>query len=311
MSKNLRGFFSIAPTTSVPAEGADGGDLFVIFRWYNSFFSSSSAARACHGFWHNAALVLPAALFIAYLGFQAKRNIKKLGHGRAYVMIAYYVLLWFAALLNLAWSCLQAWQCAPGKDVAWNLLSLFTASGMLCLEIGIVAFLLQDNYVSGLETLAYTFMVSGIFVGVDVLFKVMCIFGFGVPIFIDVEITHRGKWAIWVAYKLLLSAVYGYILFVHYSKWKDKLPPKPAFYNYAIVLFIFNAIALCACGFAGIGAGIGLWLYNFTVVLYHSFYLPFLYVTFLADFFQEEDWLMDNAYYSEMKDAGFFDSEWD
>jgi hypothetical protein len=26
---------------------------------------------------------------------------------------------------------------------------------------------------------------------------------------------------------------------------------------------------------------------------------------------QEEDFLLDNAYYSEMKDAGFFDAEWE
>lgn len=28
-------------------------------------------------------------------------------------------------------------------------------------------------------------------------------------------------------------------------------------------------------------------------------------------FTQEEDFLSDSAYYSEMKDAGFFDADWD
>lgn len=151
-------------------------------------------------------------------------------------------------------------------------------------------------------------------------------------------------------YKLLFLLVYGYILFVHYSKWRDKLPRKfnffcfpfsfsfscfssadcllvflswkihaarPAFYNYVIAMFVFNAIALCASGLTGIGSGFGLWyvekclinldikiflsslaillsenvhflyrLYNFTVICYHTLYLPLLYVTFLADFFQ-------------------------
>lgn len=68
---------------------------------------------------------------------------------------------------------------------------------------------------------------------------------------------------------------------------------------------------LFACGLAGIKSGFGLWLYNLAVVCYHSLYLPFLYMTFLADFFKEEDWLLDSAYYSEMKDAGFFDSDWE
>lgn len=298
----------ISSNSSVPAE-ADGSEYHAtISRLYGSFLS---AASSCHGFWHNAALVIPCALFIMYLGFQARHNIKKLRRGRSYVMIAYYVLLWCAAILDLAWSSLQGWQCTPGKVIVWNLLSLCTTAGMLCLEVSILAFLLQENYASGLETLAHTFTVSGIFIGLDILLKAICIFGFGIPLYIDVEIMHGGKWGMLFLYKLLLTAVYGYILLVHYSKWRDKLPPKPAFYNYVIAMFVLNAIALCACGLAGIGTGFGLWLYNFTVICYHTLYLPFLYVTFLSDFFQEEEWLLDNAYYSEMRDAGFFDADWD
>lgn len=124
------------------------------------------------------------------------------------------------------------------------------------------------------------------------LLQAICIFGLGIPLFIDVEITHQGKWEISFMYKLLFLLVYGYILFVHYSKWRDKLPRKfnflcfpfsfsfscfssancllvflswkihaarPAFYNYVIAMFVFNAIALCASGLTGIGSGFGLW----------------------------------------------------
>lgn len=82
-------------------------------------------------------------------------------------------------------------------------------------------------------------------------------------------------------------------------------------------------------------------LFDLAVVCYHALYLPFLYVTFLADFFQvivipafyqllfqlhqfhnswlrirsvlvqEEDMRLENVYYTEMKDAGFFDADWD
>lgn len=70
----------------------------------------------------------------------------------------------------------QYWQCSAGKEVSWNLLSLFTVSAMLYLEISLVAFLLQESYASGLETLARTFIISGIIAGVDILLKVMFIF---------------------------------------------------------------------------------------------------------------------------------------
>lgn len=47
---------------------------------------------------------------------------------------------------------------------------------MLGLEISLVGFLLQDNYASGVEALAQTFLVSGIVVGVDILLKVIAVF---------------------------------------------------------------------------------------------------------------------------------------
>ncbi|KAL0355329.1 UNVERIFIED_CONTAM: protein CANDIDATE G-PROTEIN COUPLED RECEPTOR 2 [Sesamum radiatum] len=127
--------------------------------------------RRLQRFWRQTALVVPSILLVLYLGFQARRNVRKLSHRKSYVMIAYYALLWFTALLNLAWAILQAWQCAPGKTIAWNLLSLFTECGLLTLEISILAFLLQENYASGLEALAHTFMVSGSFVAIDMLIQ--------------------------------------------------------------------------------------------------------------------------------------------
>ncbi|KAL8547139.1 hypothetical protein ACS0TY_006741 [Phlomoides rotata] len=186
--------------------------------WYNL------KSAGCNSFWREAALVLPSVLLVLYLGFQARRNVKKLSHRKSYVMIAYYALLWFSALLNLGWSLLQGWQCAPGKTVAWNVLSLFTECGMLSLEISIVAFLLQENYASGLEALAHTFLVSGSFVAADILIQAIFIFGFGVPLFINADASHWGKWSVLFVHTLALTAVYCYILFVHYSKWRDKLP---------------------------------------------------------------------------------------
>jgi hypothetical protein len=291
---------AISPSSSFPAPEE-----------YHDHDRTSQKSGDCHGFLHNAAMVLPSALFLLYLGFRAKKNIQKLNHDRAYIMIAYYLLLWFSALLNVSWCCLQAWQCTPGKEVAWNLLSLLTASGMLFLEISLVAFLLQENCVTGLQTLPRTFLVSGLIVGVDLLLKAVFIFGFGVPLFVAGEIRVRWKWGLWTILRLLLSGVYGFILFVHYSKWRDKLPLRPTFYKYILVMFAVNLIASFASALAGSGIGFGFWLYDFLDMCYHSLYLPFLYVTFLADLFQAEDLLLDNAYYSEMKDAGFFDADWD
>lgn len=61
----------------------------------------------CHGFWHNAALVVASLLFVLYLGYQARQSFPKLSHGRSYIMIAYYACLWLVSLLNLAWCLFQ------------------------------------------------------------------------------------------------------------------------------------------------------------------------------------------------------------
>lgn len=154
---------------------------------------------------------------------------------------------------------MQTWECSPGKEFAWNLLSLFTTSGMLFLEVSLLAFLFQGNSTSGLEALTRTFGISGIIVGFDILLKViLCfflqsccqslygfyftvlnvtvspfpfqaiyLFAFGIPIFINSGYpTPHVKWNLWVIHKLLLTLVYGFILFVYHSRWRERLPGK-------------------------------------------------------------------------------------
>ncbi|GAB2277540.1 Cullin-associated NEDD8-dissociated protein 2 [Dionaea muscipula] len=266
----------------------------------------------CHGFWHNSALIIASAAFVLYLAFQSKKSYRKLSIGRSYIMNSYYGIVWTVSVLNIAWCALQTWECTPGKTLAWNVLSLFTTSGMLFLEVSLIAFLLQGNYASGLDALARTFAVSGLIVGLDSFLKAIYVFGFGIPLFIENEDhAHPLKWGLWVLHRLLLTAIYGLILFMYHSKWRERLPARPAFHKYVVIMFIIHVVALFACGLTGNGAGFGFWLYDTTIVCYHAFYLPLLYMTFLADFFQEEDSNLENVYYSEMKDAGFFDADWD
>ncbi|KAM0937483.1 putative transmembrane protein TP [Dioscorea sansibarensis] len=266
----------------------------------------------CHGLWYTLALTVPSVLFIAYLASQARRSFNTLRFGRSYIIIVYYALLWIVSVLNLFWCLAQAWQCTSGKELSWNLLTLFTTSGLLFLEVSLVAFLLQGNYTTGLESLTQTLVISGVIVAADVIIKAIYIFAFGIPLFIDAsESTNRVKWGLWIVHKLLLTAIYGFILFMHHSKWRERLPARPAFYNYICAMFLLYVIALFGCVLAGNGAGFGFWLYNLATVCYHSLYLPLIYVTFLADFFQEDDLRLENVYYSEMKDAGFFDADWD
>lgn len=271
-----------------------------------------SWVSGCHGTLYSLAVMLPALAFVGFLAWQARRSFRRLSYGRSHVVVvAYYALLWAVAILNLLWCFLQVWQCMPDRAFSWNVLSLFTKSGMLFLEVSLIAFLLQGNEASGYESLARTFVISGAVVSADVLLKTIYVFGFGVPLFIDADHGTGGKWGLLFLHKLVLTGVYGVIVFMYHSRWRDRLPAKPAYYHYVCAMLALNGLSLFGCFLVACGAGFGLWLYNLTTVCYHSLYLPLLYVTFLADFFQEEDMLLENVYYSEMKDAGFFDADWD
>ena len=129
---------------------------------------------------------------------------------------------------------------------------------------------------------------------VDIFFQAIYMFGFGIPLFIDSDDhTHPLKWNLWVIHRLVLTAVYGFILFMYHSKWRERLPGKfvwhmqivtvvsyqfhdclnlvffffffklsaarPAFYNYIAIMFSMNALALLACALTGSGAGFGFW----------------------------------------------------
>ncbi|CAN6477328.1 unnamed protein product [Victoria cruziana] len=291
------------PVEMVTTEGkVEAGAMGFLWQW----------SSGCHGWWLDAGLVVPSFLFLVFLLSQAKKSITKLAHGRSYIMITYYALLWIVAVLNFLWCLLQAWQCTSGKEFAWNLLSLSTTTGMLFLEVSLLAFLLQGNQYSGLEALMRTLIISGIIVCFDFFLKVIYIFGFSVPLFVDnKEEQDQHKWMLWVLHRFFLTSVYAVVFFMHHTKWRDRLPARPAFYNYTGVMLFVNATALFACALMGIGAGFGFWLYSLTVLIYHAFYLPFIYLTFLSDFFLEEDLHLENVYYSEMKDAGFFDGDWE
>ncbi|RDX62799.1 Transmembrane protein adipocyte-associated 1, partial [Mucuna pruriens] len=311
-------FFSVIPPSNAPAwkmlpqsmitQGSDSsgvlseGPVHGLYDWL----------LECHGFWHNATLIIPSFLFVLYLALQAWHCLLKLSFARSYIVISYNACLWLVTLLNLAWCFLQAWECTFGRELAWNLLSLFTTSGMLFLEVSFVAFLLQRNNAGGLEAMRRTFGISTLVVGLDILLKAIYIFVFGIPLFVDSnEHTPHVKWNLWVVHKLLLTAVYGFTMFVYHSGWRETLPAKIAFYKYVAIMFILNVTAMLACGLTANGAAFGFWLYRVTLVFYHALYLPFLYITFLRDFFQEENFHLESVYYSEMKDAGFFNTDWE
>ncbi|GLJ49476.1 hypothetical protein SUGI_1048240 [Cryptomeria japonica] len=267
-----------------------------------------------YGMWYDIAVIAPSVAFLTFLVLQMKSSLEKLRRSgsSSYIMASCYALLWLVAIFNLLWCLLQVWQGLPSQATAFNVLSLVTRSGMLLLEVSVVVFLLQGNHVRGWDALLQSLILSSIIAGIDVTVKAIYIFGYGVPLFIDGnDVGDWHKWGFWLVHKLLLVAVYASILCLPHTKWQNRLPAKPTFYNYICALFVLNTTSALGCGLLASGIGFGYWIYGITNICYHAFYPPLLYATFLRDFFQEEDLHLEDVYYSEMKDAGFFDADWD
>lgn len=57
--------------------------------------------------------------------------------------------------------------------------------------------------------------------------QALYLFGFGIPLFIDSsEHSNHMKWSLWAIHRLVLTAIYGLILFMYHSRWRERLPGK-------------------------------------------------------------------------------------
>ncbi|MCO5597878.1 hypothetical protein L7F22_051963 [Adiantum nelumboides] len=264
-----------------------------------------------HGFWYNFLAALPVVLFLAFLLVQSRRSVQKLLHGRSYVMATYYGFLWAVAFLNLIWFLLQVWPPTNGKTTMWDFLSLVVSFGIVMLEVSVVVFLSQGYVVSGSDALLRTVIFSSLIATTDTFIKALYIYGLGVPLFLTKDGTgdHK-KWTFWLIRSLLFVGAYLFILVLPHTKWRDRLPARPTFYRYVVILFVLNALSALGHALICVGADFGYCLHGLSTFFYNGFYPPLLYATFLLDYFLEDDVHLDDIYYSEMKDAGYFET-WD
>lgn len=223
-------------------------------------------------------------------------------------MATYYTFLWIVASLNVVWFVLQVWQPEDKAKVIWNALSLVVNFGMVMLEVSVVVFLSQGYLVSGWNALVRTLLSAGVVATLDTSAEGIYLFHLGIPLFLaEEDVGDWHKWNFWMIRGLLFVAVYLFILILPYTKFRDRLPARPSFYRYVFILFVFHVLSSFSSALIGFGADLGYCLHGLTLFSYCAFYPPLLYATFLADFFLEEDLQLEDVYYSEMKDAGYFD----
>jgi hypothetical protein len=119
------------------------------------------------------------------------------------------------------------------------------------------------------------------------------------------------KWSFWLVHALIATLIYATILILPFTQWRDLLPAKSSFYGYVrCLLLVYTCLAV---GAILIGSKLlaGYCIYGIANWLYYAAYPPVVYLTFLADFFADDQLDMDLLYYSEMRDAGCFEDGYD
>eukprot|EP00898_Chlorokybus_atmophyticus_P003202 jgi/Chlat1/3883/Chrsp26S04163 len=255
---------------------------------------------------------LPTVAFVCFLVSNARKSMQRLIQSQSHIMATYYAFLWTVCLLNLLRCVVQMWQTVPSSSAAstdlYNALWLLTRFGLVLLEVSVVVFLSQGYLTSGREALIRTVTVSGAIAFADTLIKAVYIFGFGVQLFLvgvsDESVAAQdtwAKWGFWFFHSLVFALVYLAILALPHTRWRDRLPARPAFYRYVLVLFSLYAGLSFGSFLIAIRVPFGYCMYGLMNFAYYAFYPPLLYMTFLADFFMDTI-EMEDVYYEELRD---------
>lgn len=117
------------------------------------------------------------------------------------------------------------------------------------------------------------------------------------------------KWSFWLLHSLAAVVLYAAIVLLPFTRWRDALPAKPSFYRYVLALLAVYVVMAVGAILIGSKLLAGYCIYGAANFIYYACYAPLLYWTFLAEFFSDEQMDLDLMYYSEMRDAGWFDDE--
>jgi len=243
------------------------------------------------------------------------------------MMTSYYCACWAVSVLALVRAALltafaesspSPGETGHSRAGLLNALWLATRFGLTLLEVSVVVFLAQGYSLGGAEALARTGAVAGAVAGAEAVVESALVFGKRhVPLFLwggESDKTIAGdlnpaKWAFWLTRSALFASLYLLILRIPRSaRWRELLPATSAFFRYAAALgFVHAATAagsLLLLVLKGFG---GYCLVGLSYALYFGFFPSALYAAFLAAFFADSALDLDMAYYSEMRDAGYFD----
>eukprot|EP00238_Polyblepharides_amylifera_P013455 CAMPEP_0196586572 /NCGR_PEP_ID=MMETSP1081-20130531/54828_1 /TAXON_ID=36882 /ORGANISM="Pyramimonas amylifera, Strain CCMP720" /LENGTH=285 /DNA_ID=CAMNT_0041908499 /DNA_START=65 /DNA_END=922 /DNA_ORIENTATION=- len=259
-------------------------------------------------------LEIPALAFLGFLFYTARESIRKLTQSNCPILTTYYAMLWFVSGFNLIRASIDLSPEKGGSALRTGVW-LWTVGGLFFLEVSVVLLLAQGYLISGRKAMLQTGLTAGIITILLLIYKGMFLWlgwieVYGVSESNYMKQTQVAKFFFWCLKPLVCLVVYSVILALPHTRWREVLPARPSFQRYIGFLVGLNFFTLLGASLLTADVTQGYCVYGVCAWVYFSLYPPALYLTFLFDFFQNEEMLaLDEAYYSEMKDAGYFEED--
>ncbi|XP_068237928.1 transmembrane protein adipocyte-associated 1-like [Palaemon carinicauda] len=277
-------------TTEIPPEGEDGFCKLILYMEI-----PDSRVRV----W-DLLLLLPTFVFLLGLLVKINNARLKLRAVHSPIYATFYGLIWLNTVVSLA-RCIVSMTvnaATVSGDVANKLLYVIVRFFLLATEMSVVVFAIffghLDNKTSIRRVLVVTSMIALPYAVVQGLLEVLSPDpDFCVPSK-DYELFGHGGSIFWLVSSIIFTLIYSFILVLRLDCLRKRflfllwMPMKRAFYVYLGFLATLNLIQSIGSGLYHAHIAAGLCLVNATTWTYFSLLTPFIYYTFISEFFGQK-----------------------
>jgi len=259
------------------------------------------------------AILIPNSLFFFFMVFRFNRARLKLRATSSPIFATFYSLVVLNVLISLI-RCIVSMtvnaSIAAGDyadKVLWIMVRFFLLSTEMSVVIFGLAFGHLDSKTSIRRVLLATSIISLVFsisqgalefVSPDESFHV---------IVKDYDLFGHGGMMFWFISSMVFTLIYAMITLLPWTRLRERLalPTKISFYYYVGTLTLLNGVQCVGSGLLLWGVKeSGLCIVDVTTVLYYTLLTPFVYYTFLSDFFSVAQPILLFSYKSQVDDGG-------
>lgn len=238
-------------------------------------------------------ILVPNALFLVLLAVKMNKARIKLRATSSPIFYTFYALVIMNAIMSVI-RCAVAMTvnaAVPAGDIADKVLWVAVRFFLLATELSVVTFGLAfghlDSKTSIRRVLLCTSFIALAYSGTQGALEIMTPDESFHVVDEDYDMFGHGGMLFWFVSSLVFFILYGTIFLLPWTTLRDRLPlpSKPSFYSYVLFLAVLNAVQAVGSGLLYYHQDWGLCVVDVTTYIYFTLFTPFVYKTFLCEFF--------------------------